>query len=138
MKKTHFFYWLVLILILTATTAASQTIWHPANQATIEWDQSTLLADDSPIPEGDTVKYKIYLSDGSGVHTEIMEVDTTEATVTFQSEGQFFVGVSAVRYNADGQLLSESLVSWSNIEPSEPFGFIFWYPIKQPTGIRRP
>jgi len=123
------------ILVLISGLAVGQ-VWHLANQATVAWDESTALVNGDPIPAGDIVRYKIYLSDGVGNRTELEETDNSQATITFTNEGQFFVGVSSLRYDQENNLLSESPITWSNVEPSEPFGFVFWQMLAEPIGLR--
>ncbi|MBA7494470.1 hypothetical protein ES702_05046 [subsurface metagenome] len=91
--------------------------WITANQVTLTWRAVTTMEDGSAIPEGDVVTYEVFLvpKTGDKIADRILKVETieTEATLTFDLEGLFFLGVRAVRSKAGTRLIS-SKVSWTD------------------------
>jgi len=110
------------------TTLAGAQTWHPANQATVGWDQVTTMDNGQPLPAGDVVKYTVYLTqDMSKVTYDIVaeDIEVTQQILTFTSEGRYLWGASASRW-VDGELVGMSAISWSDDpEAAEvPFGFV--------------
>ena len=135
------YFLLILIGLFFVTGAAYGQTWHTANQATMAWDAVTQLSNGDPIPVGDIVKYKVWLKNAvaGGDPTELGEIAELEYTITLNTEGKYFVGVSALRYSKDNVLLNESAISWSDMAEctaAGPFGIQYFLPLKFPIGLR--
>lgn len=140
MKKV---YLLTIVLFLCLTTIAfGQAIqWKSTNQATLAWDPVTTLTDGSPIPAGYTISYAVYYRvDGTqGVNVSVGNTTNTQYTVTFSVEGKFDVGIQANRFDSGGNIVSQSLISWSNdpaVTNNNPFGFIYYIAPANPKNLR--
>ena len=132
---------LVLTLLLTSAAIGAVT-WTVANQSTVQWEKVTLLTDDSPIPTGDTVTYRVFIKkDGTaGDGTQVTETAALEYTITFPYEGRWLVGIQAVRApEANPTDLQKSIIVWSdNADPllvPVPFGFIYYLTPAEPGGF---
>ena len=131
----------VLTLLLT-TVALGATAWTVANQSTVRWDAVTKLANDTPIPAGDTVAYRVFTKkDGvAGDGTQVTETAELQYTITFPDEGRWLVGIQSVRApQANPTDLQRSIVVWSdNADPllvPVPFGFIYYLTPAEPGGF---
>lgn len=95
---------LLFVLVMTVSVNAQQ--WQTANSINVAWDAVTVTSG--------TVTYKLYSKTvPGGVETFISTVSTTGATVTFQAEGRYFLGVRSVR-TVNGVELEASTISWSD------------------------
>ena len=134
---------LILISILFLTTVAlGAPSWTVANQSTVGWDAVTKLADDTPIPTGDTVTYRVFIKkDGTaGDGTQVTETAALEYTITFPTEGRWLVGIQAVRApEANPTDLQLSTIIWSDntdvLLVPVPFGFIYYLTPAEPGGF---
>lgn len=139
MKK--FIFALLVSLMLAVSPVYAQT-WHTANQSTVAWDAVTTLSNGSTIPLTDVVKYKIYLKNAvtGGEPVLLDEVTVLEYVITLNTEGSYFIGVSALRYLSDGTLVNESVVAWSDMPEfcanSETFGVRYFISLSAPGGLR--
>lgn len=129
------------ILFFFSGIAWGQT-WHTADQVTVLWDAVTHLINEDPIPVGDIVKYKVWLKNAvtGGDPVELGEITELEYTITLNTEGKYFVGVSALRYSNENTLLNKSVVCWSDtIECTAegPFGIQYFLPLKSPHDLRK-
>jgi len=132
---------LVLTLLLTGAALGAPS-WTVANQSTVGWDAVTKLADDTPIPAGDTVTYRVHIKkDGTaGDGTQLTETAALEYTITFTAEGRWLIGIQAVRApEANPEDLQKSTIIWSdNADPllvPVPFGFIYYLTPAEPGGF---
>lgn len=130
-----------IVFLIGAPVSYAQT-WHTADQITVEWAPATTLVDGNPVPAGDTVKYKVWLRNAStgGEPVVVAEVSTVEHTITLGVEGQFYVGVSALRYNSDETLLNESTVCWSDVvecTAEGTFGIQYFLPLEFTGGLKK-
>lgn len=123
---------MLFVLLFTATQAVAQT-WKPTNQVTVAWDAVTVTSG--------TVSYNIYIRPEAGGTPTLTnpKVATTQATVTFTTEGRYYLGVSAIR-TVGGVDVESSTVSWSS-DPSvtfqgATFGVQYLVPPSAPVGIR--
>lgn len=118
--------------------------WKKANQVTFGWDKVTKLEDDSDIPNLSVVRYEVYTKDENGNEILISETDQTSFKVTFQAEGDFEVGVKAVRYrnvgaNPGTEVISASDIAWSSDPAStgnSPFGIRHYIAPGMPENLR--
>lgn len=134
----------VLILLVIVGVAFAQT-WHTANQATVEWDAVTVLGNGDPLPAGDTVEYVVYLANAitdpnKDNPSEVATIPDTSHLITLNVEGSYFVGVKAVRKIADGTVVGESEVAWSDdpqyCQNGETFGLRYFQPPAAPVNMR--
>ena len=129
------------ILFFFSGVAYGQT-WHTANQVTVAWDAVIQLSNGDPIPASDIVKYKVWLKNAmtGGDPTELDEIAGLEYTITLNTEGKYFIGVSALRYTSEDILLNESTISWSDVAECTtiegPFGIQYFLTLKSPSGLR--
>jgi len=133
------------LFLLTLTIYSYAQEWMTVNQATIAWDAVTKLSDNSSVPSDNIIEYTVYLAnaltDPNKEHPITVEtVNGTECTVTLTEEGRYFVGVKAIRRLADGTLVSESTIGWSD-DPAiayegNTFGLQYFLPPKVSTGLR--
>ena len=109
---------LIIFLIFGLSFVASAQIWHPVNQVTVGWD----IADKA-------TGYKVFTKSVDGANiTEIGATSDLSHTITFQTEGRYFLGVQSVR-EVDGETL-HSTISWSDNPEvcfgSQSFGAIYY------------
>jgi len=118
------------IFLIPSIAFSAPVIWKNANQITVGWDAVTDLADGSALPSTDVIKYEILLKDAAGTVTTatLAPITETQYTITFSTEGRYLAGVKAMRYDAEGNFLSESEVAWSDNEvyAPDPFG-VLWF-----------
>jgi len=133
----------LLLLAPIAEAGATEIEWFNLNQGTVAWDASQGLADGSPLPETDQIKYKLYLREKGT--TEAIEQTTSPIsellfTLTISGEGSYLAGVRAVRVRGD-QELGQSVIVWSDepeyVSEGKPWGFISFIPPALPNGLRR-
>ncbi|MGB2828564.1 MAG: hypothetical protein WBC50_10290 [Dehalococcoidales bacterium] len=129
------------ILFFFSGIAYGQT-WYTANQVTVQWDAVTELSNGDPVPAGDIIRYKVWLKNAvtGGEPVELAEIAELEYTITLNTEGKYFAGVSALRYTSENILLNESTISWSDVAECTaegPFGIQYFLPLKLPGGLRK-
>ena len=124
---------------------AGEITWHELNTVTVAWDAVTTLNNETPIPEGDIVKYKVYVAE-PGQKENLFHMGETEAVeyeFGLPKEGKFFAGVRALRYrliNEELRLLSESRIAWSDTDEdtnNNPFGIVFYFKPTAPLNVRK-
>lgn len=130
---------MVAVLSLAALSMKANAItWKVANQVTVAWDAVTTLTDGTLIPAGSTVQYQIYARvDPAGTAVASgSPLTVLQALVTFAVEGFYDIGVKAQRL-VGGQVVSESVISWSNdplfAQGGNAFGVQYYLP---PAGIK--
>ena len=135
--------WTILFfgLLVFVSLAQAETEWRPTNQATLTWNEPTLLSDMiSPIPSGDTVTFNTYVKneDGSGQTLVAGNSQCCSYTYSFLLEGRYYIGVSVVRLTPTG-VTTESPISWSDDVKHTTGGIVFGYQhyftIQQPSGL---
>ena len=93
------------------------TNWITANSVTLSWTPVTKLVDGAVIPVGDVISYELFIvpETGDKLNDRIfkIEVQAAEATITFDQEGFFYLGVRAVR-SKDLKRLSVSEIAWTD------------------------
>ena len=138
--------WIILgALILITPGQVDGQEWLITNQATVSWDAVTTRSDGVPFPAGDQIAYSVYLADAS-TDTEktnpILQstVFDTECVVTIENEGGYFVGLKTVRMSADGAVIGESVIGWSDdpeiVLEGRTFGLRYFLPPASVTGLR--
>ena len=135
----------LLIVVIAAIAFAADIIWRPTNQATIAWDPVTTFLDNTELPPGTTVQYKVYYRlEGSlpgAPPTEAATTSATQATITFTDEGRYFIGIKAQRL-FNGTLIpeSDSTIAWSDTaaatQAATPFGVVYFKVLKATGGLR--
>lgn len=133
-----------VLLVFAAVTNLYAVTWHTANQTSVAWEPVTTLSDGSLVPATDTVEYVIYLSNvatdpDKTNPREVWQGADLTATITLNVEGQFLVGIKAVRMLADGTVVSESPRVWSDdplvVKDGETFGVRYFLPLMAPNGL---
>lgn len=135
MKRVGF---IVLFLLVAAGSAYGQT-WYPANQAEVQWNQVTTLADGRQVPADNVIQYAVYIATDKGNPTEVVDfLELTSFLISFSQEGRFYVGVQAIRL-MDGAEVSRSEISWSDNQEVSPDPFGIWYFVSpaRPDGLVR-
>jgi hypothetical protein len=138
---------LVLITLvaffLCTSLAFAEVNWHTANQATIGWNEVTQLADGTPIPAGNEVRYVVYLANATTDPektnpAEIAQTTTLEQLITLNVEGNFYAGVKAERW-FEGAKVGESVIAWSDdplaVKDGQTFGLRYFLGLAPVTGI---
>lgn len=116
---------------------------HLPDQDTIMWDPCTTLDTGGPLPAGDTVTYRVYLShDGLLPAGAPVEISETVYTINFSpGEALWFAGVSGVRNPAGTTFKLESAITWSNstntdLVPEGPFGWHTYHALQLIGGLK--
>ena len=134
-----------LVLFLTFPITAFSQEWHTANQITIVWDAVTEMQGGVAIPETDIIEYRIHLSNAitDPDKTNLIEIDITgdtSYTITLMDEGQYFVGLQTIRKLADGEVIEESVIGWTDdpviVLDGNTFGIRHFLPPMVPVGLR--
>ena len=135
---------LIAIIALTiiavpalAAIGAAQT-WHTANQVTVGWDAVPKVdPTDSPI------KYQVYIKFQNTTAAPVAvgnEIEALQQTVSFSTEGRYYLCVEAVRYPAGETQPLRSDLSCSHDAAScaggVPFGVKFFTNPGKPGGLR--
>lgn len=114
-------------LAVVAAMAQAQQ-WYTANQLTFGWDAAR-LEDGSAVPAGEPIEYCLYRVDSAAPKTAAVElgcgIDGQSAVVTLGTEGRFFLGVKAQRFDAAHQLIGESAIAWSDDPEAAAGGAVF-------------
>jgi len=129
----------VLVIIVTMADVLWPMDWTATNQVTLAWTPVATLMDGSAIPAGDVVSYGIFIvpETGDKLSDKVKMGETGDAhfVITFETEGRFFVGVSAKRFK-DENMISYSSVSWSDnpvvVKDGMVFGIIYF---RAPVGV---
>lgn len=129
---------IVLFIILACAVNAQAQTWYTTNQATVAWDAV------AKIDPSDTVKYQVYLrigttGDGAPYGAELT---ATQTTISFSTEGSWFIGVRTLRYvTGEATPVPSATISWSNdagvCSPQGPFGIKYHVAPGSPIGLKR-
>ena len=118
-QKMRNYILVLLFIILFASNAYSQTVWHPANQLTVTWDAVTADVDGDPLPIDFDLRYKLVVASAksdpnheSPIEIADIPAPTLTAVLTLPSKGQWFVGIKAVLIGVD--LEFESAINWAH------------------------
>lgn len=130
MKKLIAFMAIGLIL-LASFTFADVSNWKTTNQLTVAWDAVTTLDDGTAIPANYSISYRIYTALGNSSATPIpgAVTNSTQATVTFATEGKYVIGVKAIKLDSTSTEISESAISWSDdplVVSGGTFGAVYY------------
>jgi len=144
MKKTIFLSVLIGAFLFSVAAFAQQVNWHVTNQVTVVWDAPTTLSNGNPIPSDNSLKYRVYIKrdapDAQAQEVTTDPISETQYTITLSEEGRYFVGVRALRFDANDTQISESAISWSNdpnvVANGEEFGVQYFVPPSPADGIR--
>jgi hypothetical protein len=130
-------------LVILLSTPAFAVQWVTANQASVEWVAVTTLDNGDPFPATDILEYTVYIANATTDPNKDnpAEVGTTQDVtyaITLNVEGQFYVGVEAIRKLADDTVVNTSPISWSD-DPTkvatEPFGIRYYLAPTGPIGL---
>jgi hypothetical protein len=134
-----------LALFLSFSTSAFSQEWHTTNQITVVWDAVTEMQGGIAIPETDLIEYRVYLANAitdpdKTNPAEIGIAGDTSYVITLVDEGQYFVGLQTIRSLADGTLIGESVIGWTDdpaiVLDGHTFGIRHFLPPMVPTGLR--
>lgn len=128
----------VLAAVFFVVGVAYGLTWHTTNQFSIAWDPVTST-------EG-TISYKVYIANAVTDPTKANKVeaqgsptDNTNITLTLNTQGQYYVGVSTVLTLPDNTKIESQDINWSDDpagnQTNEAFG-IRYYVINAPGGLR--
>lgn len=132
-------------IMVALVTFAHGAEWYPANQSTLAWDQN--LASTNPdgttftIPETQ-MSYRVYrcVMGADKATAEFLGHNTAKQfLVKFYQEGQFYLGVQAVRTIPGVENPIVSAIAWSDAAEhthDKPFGVSFFTPPMPPQGIK--
>jgi hypothetical protein len=137
---------LAVCFTLALAAAAVAVEWHPANQSTLGWGMEYVVTR----PDGSTFEvpkeeifyhlYRTLSSDTAKENPEFLgETQDMTFLVRFAEEGEYMLGVQAVRRvpNITGELKSK--IAWSDDPEAthgNTFGVVFVIPPAAPTGVR--
>ena len=134
-----------LVLFLTFSVSAFSQEWHTANQITVHWGAVTELEGGIAIPATDTIEYRVYLANAitdpdKTNPAEIGIAGDTSYVITLVGEGQYFVGLQTIRKLANGELIGESYIGWTDdpaiVLDGHTFGLRHFLPPLVATGVR--
>ena len=131
-----------LVLFLILTMAGAGPVWAQemitANQVTVAWDPV------EPIAAGDSITYNVYTRfvNSADPIGDPVNVSATQATITFQTEGSYYIGIATQRELSSGEI-EESDINWSNVNEPEgstpiPFGVLYLVKPSWPMNLHRP
>jgi len=106
----------LLLSVMLTNSFADVDTWHTANQATVGWDAPTTFQNGDPIPQDAVLEYDLYTATLAD-HSDAVKVGhSTSLTgvLSFTAEGNYIVGVSAVRV-VSGSPIGSSDIAWSNV-----------------------
>ena len=133
-----------LVLFLTFSMTAFALEWHTANQFTITWDAVTKMQGGIALPETDIIEYRVHLSniitDPDKVNpVEIGITGDTSYVITLMNE-ECLVGLQTIRKLADGEVIGESIIGWTDdpaiVLDGVTFGIRHFLPPMVPVGLR--
>ena len=125
------------MVCITLLFSCNRTQWVKSNNVTIKWNAPTKLADDSPIPSDQVLRYNVYLdlnTDKDHSNMKLMTkkepiAETSYTIPTIEHKGRYFIGIEALTYKIkDGEIYSKSemsKISWSSSKSNTkkgPFG----------------
>lgn len=135
---------LITFFLISICTSAHSQEWHTANQATITWDAVTESSSGVPLPEDNTVEYRLWLVNAVTDPDKLnpVEVGVTAQilyVITLDVEGRFFVGLQTLRKSQEGNLIGESVIGWSDdpeiVGDGGVFGLQYFLPPATPKGV---
>lgn len=134
-----------LVLFLAFSVPAFSQEWHTANQITVHWNAVTELEGGIVIPETNLIEYRVYLANAitdpdKTNPAEIGIAGDTSYVITLVNEGSYFIGLETIRRLADGTLIGESGIGWTD-DPAialdgHTFGIRHFLPPLVATGVR--
>lgn len=136
MKKSIIIFAVIASLIAAPAWAVD---WVTANQTTVAWDPVVKSADGTVTFGVGEITYSVYLANAitdpnKANPAKVRTIPDTQTTLTLNTEGKYFVGVSAVR-TVSGSLIGESAIAWSS-EATPAFGIQFFVIPGPPSGLR--
>ena len=135
MKKILFA--LLGVLLMIGVASAQWTPFY-TNQMTVKWVASDTLVNGDPLPAEDSMEYEILIKQLPDGEEQVLG-RTTELvyTVTVLSEGEWAIGLRAIRILASGsEVPSETNWSTENGEATpNPFSAMYILPPTVPMGL---
>lgn len=105
--------WVVALVVIAGCLSAQEV--YETNSVVVAWDAVTTFVDGAPVPAEDTILYQVYTApaDDNSTTSFYDQTSLTSIPVTFTAEGQYNVGVRAVRVQPGGEE-SYSLITWGD------------------------
>ncbi len=131
---------LFLALFFVLGGLAYGQTWYPANQKTVAWDVVPIDSEGQPLPPGSIVAYQVYFKTTTNATPVYFgETNATQITMTFPTQGSYFVGVMAVQKEG-AVVVSQSNIMWSDqaiaCKDGQTFGIRFYKNPGDPKGMR--
>ena len=112
------------MLCITLLFACNKTEWK-LNNYTVSWDAPTKLADGSPIPPNQVLRYNVYIdTDDDKTHddkilmTKQPVAETSFTLPTIEHKGLYYIGIQALTYTVKDGITYDppkaSTISWSS------------------------
>ena len=133
-----------LVLFLTFSVPAFAIEWVTTNQATISWDAVTEMQGGIALPKTDIIEYRVYLSNiitdpDKANPVEIGITGDISYVITLMNE-ECLVGLQTIRKLADGEVIGESVIGWTDdpaiVLDGHTFGIRHFLPPMVPVGLR--
>jgi len=136
MKKSIICFAIIALLVAAPAMAVD---FITANQTTVAWDPVTKSPDGTITFASGEITYSVYLANAitdpnKSNPAKVRTIPETQTTLTLNTEGKYFVGVSAVR-TVSGNLIGESAIAWSD-QVTPAFGIQFFIIPGPPSGLR--
>ncbi len=131
MKKL---FMIVCLIFCLSTQVYAIDNWYVANEKTIEWTAPASLVNGDPIPTDNVIEYAIYISTDKSDPIEVAITSETSYTIAFDIEGDWLIGVEAIR-KVNDQVVSKSQIAWSDMaeycENGVTFGVRYYVPVEE-------
>jgi hypothetical protein len=128
---------IIFAVLLFAAPLMAQT-WHTANQVTVAWDAVAKVQ-----PTDGANKYQVYIKFQNAAAAPVAvgnEIEALQQTVSFSTEGRYYLCVEAVRYPAGETQPLRSDLSCSHdaavCAGGTPFGVKYFVNPGKPGGLR--
>lgn len=127
------------ILVMLVSFPAMAVDFITANQTSIAWNPVTKSDDGKVTFAAGEITYSVYIANAitdpnKENPSKVRTIPETQTTLTLNTEGKYFVGISSVRTVA-GNLIGESAIAWSD-EVTPAFGIQFFVIPGPPSGLR--
>ena len=129
---------MIVALFLAAAVASpvGAQQWHTANRVVLSWSAV------EPLDAGDEIKYQVYIRPASGNNLISVggEVAGTQATISFQTEGRYYLCAQTLRYPQGESAPVRSEVACSDnpaaVLNGQTFGAVYYLAPGSPGGLK--
>ena len=133
---------LILAILVFAVPAMAQT-WHTANQVTVAWDAVAPPKDAQGADLPGAIKYQAFVKFQATTATPVpvgSVIDVTEQTISFSTEGRYYLCAQALRYPIGETEPVKSSISCSDVAANcsggSPFGVKYFVLPGGPGGLK--